>query len=123
MGLQVHGYPNLFTVGAPLASSTAFCNVPICVQQQSEWITDCIRFMTDSNYTVIEATKSAQDDWVEFHDQTASATMLAKINSWYTGGNVPGKPRRVIGYMGGVGKYRQLCDEVASEGYRGFEMR
>lgn len=27
MGLQVHGYPNLFTTGAPLAPSAALCNM------------------------------------------------------------------------------------------------
>jgi cation diffusion facilitator CzcD-associated flavoprotein CzcO len=27
MGLQIHGYPNLFTTGAPLAPSAALCNM------------------------------------------------------------------------------------------------
>ena len=25
-------------------------------------------------------------------------------------------------YVGGVATYRELCDEVAAEGYRGFEL-
>ena len=45
MGLQVHGYPNLFTTAAPLAPSAALCNMTTCLQQQTEWITDCIRYM------------------------------------------------------------------------------
>jgi cyclohexanone monooxygenase len=36
------------------------------------------------------------------------------------GANVPGKPRLFMPYVGGVGNYRVLCDETATEGYRGF---
>ena len=45
MGLQVHGYPNLFTTAVPLAPSAALCNMTTCLQQQAEWISDCIRHM------------------------------------------------------------------------------
>jgi acetone monooxygenase len=34
MGLQVHGYPNLFTTAAPLAPSAALCNMT-CLRQQT----------------------------------------------------------------------------------------
>jgi acetone monooxygenase (methyl acetate-forming) len=122
MGLQVHGYPNLFTVGAPLAPSAAFCNVTTCVQQQSEWIAQCIKFMKATPYTVIEPSAEAQDKWVSEHDEATAASMLTHMNSWYTGGNVPGKPRRVISYTGGVGTYRKLCEDVAASGYEGFVM-
>jgi len=123
MGLQVHGYPNMFTVGAPLAPSAAFCNVPTCLQQQTEWITRCIRFMQRENYAVVEPSKQAQDGWVKQHDEATSTSMLSRTDSWYTGSNVPGKPRRVIAYTGGVGTYRKLCDEIAEKRYEGFEMR
>jgi cation diffusion facilitator CzcD-associated flavoprotein CzcO len=123
MGLQVNGYPNMFTAGAPLAPSAAFCNVPTCIQQQTEWITGCIKFMQSRNYTEVEASKRAEDDWVAAHDEATANSLIARVNSWYTGSNVPGKQRRVISYTGGVGTYRKLCDEVAANGYRGFEMR
>ena len=123
MGLQVHGYPNMFTAGAPLAPSAAFCNAPTCLQQQTEWITGCIKYMLSKNYTVAEASKQAEDDWVSLHDEATANSLIARTQSWYTGSNVPGKQRRVISYTGGVGTYRKLCDEIASNGYRGFEMR
>ena len=123
MGLQVNGYPNMFTAGAPLAPSAAFCNVPTCMQQQTEWITGCIKFMRERKYTEVEASKRAEDDWVKAHDEATADSMIARVNSWYTGSNVPGKQRRVISYTGGVGTYRKLCDEIAAAGYRGFEMR
>jgi cation diffusion facilitator CzcD-associated flavoprotein CzcO len=122
MGLQVHGYPNLFTTAVPLAPSAALCNMTTCLQQQVEWIDDCIRYMRSKGVKVVEPTKEAEDGWVAHHDEIANATLIAKTNSWYLGSNVEGKPRRVLSYCGGVGAYRQKCDEVAANGYQGFAM-
>ncbi|WP_375785889.1 flavin-containing monooxygenase [Bradyrhizobium sp. Pha-3] len=123
MGLQVHGYPNLFTTAVPLAPSAALCNMTTCLQQQVEWIADCIKYLRGKNLNVIEPTRDAEDQWVAHHDETANATLIAKTNSWYLGSNVEGKPRRVLSYCGGVGTYRQKCDEVAASGYQGFAMQ
>lgn len=120
LGMQVHGYPNLFMTGAPLSPSAALCNMTTCLQQQTEWITECIRSLNAGGKTVIEPTAEAEDAWVRHHDETAGQTLIAKTNSWYVGSNVPGKPRRVLSYTGGVGTYRQKCLEVAEAGYEGF---
>ncbi len=122
MGLAVHGYPNMFTTGAPLAPSAALCNMTTCLQQQTEWITGCIVYMRRNSVDVIEASEALQAEWVEHHDELANATLLAKTNSWYMGSNVEGKPRRLLSYIGGVGQYRQKCSEIAAAGYRGFIM-
>ncbi len=122
MGLQVHGYPNLFTTAVPLAPSAALCNMTTCLQQQTEWIADCIAYMRKQERKVIEATAEAEEAWVQHHDETANQTLIAKTTSWYLGSNVPGKPRRVLSYTGGVGTYRQKCAEVAENGYQGFDL-
>ncbi|NPV19717.1 flavin-containing monooxygenase [Bradyrhizobium aeschynomenes] len=122
MGLQVHGYPNLFTTAVPLAPSAALCNMTTCLQQQVEWIDDCIKYMRSKDLKVIEPTRETEDGWVAHHDEIANATLIAKTNSWYLGSNIEGKPRRVLSYCGGVGAYRQKCDEVAASGYQGFAM-
>ncbi|MCD2099822.1 NAD(P)/FAD-dependent oxidoreductase [Rhodococcus rhodochrous] len=122
MGLMVHGYPNMLTTGAPLAPSAALCNMTTCLQQQTEWITECIRHMREHGYTVIEPTVEGEDEWVAHHDETANATLISKTNSWYNGANVPGKPRRVLSYTGGVGTYRELTLAAAAAGYKGFQL-
>ena len=122
MGLQVHGYPNLFTTGAPLAPSAALCNMTTCLQQQAEWISDCIGYMRDRDLNVCEPTREAEDQWIEHHEEVAAATLVTKTNSWYMGSNVEGKPRRLLSYIGGVGTYRQKCDEAAARHYAGFAM-
>ena len=122
LGMQKFGFPNLFMTGAPLAPSAALCNMTTCLQQQTEWIADCIRHLNRAGLTVIEPTAEGEDAWVKHHDETANATLIAKTNSWYTGSNVPGKPRRVLSYTGGVGTYRAKCAEIADAGYTGFAM-
>jgi cyclohexanone monooxygenase/acetone monooxygenase len=94
-----------------------------CLQQQTEWISDCIRYMRERNLTVCEPTQALEESWVAHHDETASANLISKTVSWYLGSNVPGKPRRVLSYTGGVGTYRQKCAEVAASGYQGFAMQ
>jgi len=118
-GLQVHGYPNLFTVAGPLAPATAFCNMTTCLQQQVDWISDCIGWLRDNGKTTIEPTVEKQDEWVAHHDEVSNQTLLVKTNSWYTGANIEGKPRRLLSYLG-AGTYKQICDEVAASGYAGF---
>ncbi|HMM76476.1 MAG TPA: NAD(P)/FAD-dependent oxidoreductase [Gammaproteobacteria bacterium] len=122
-GLQIHGYPNLFTTGAPLAPSAALCNMTTCLQQQTEWITAFIAHLRQQGKQIAEASKELEDHWVAHHDEVANATLVTKTNSWYMGSNVEGKPRRLLSYIGGVGQYRQKCEELAARQYAGFELR
>lgn len=120
MGLMVHGYPNMLTTGIPLAPAAALCNMPTCLQQQTEWITELVQFMRANGHGVVEPTAEGEAAWVEHHDAVTQATLLAKTNSWYNGANVPGKPRgRVLSYLG-VGDFRERAAEVAAAGYKGF---
>ncbi len=122
MGLAVHGYPNLLTTAVPLAPSAALCDMTTCLQQQTEWIADAIKHVREQGRSVLEATKEGEDAWVAHHEETSGATLIANTTSWYLGSNVPGKPRRVLSYTGGVGTYRRKCEEVASSGYPGFRI-
>ena len=70
--------------------------------------------------TVVEPTKEGEDAWVAHHEEVASATLVPSTHSWYMGSNVPGKPRRLLSYIGGVGAYRERCDQEAAAGYPSF---
>ncbi len=122
MGLQVHGYPNLFTVGAPLAPAAALCNMTTCLQQQAGWIADAIGYVRSKGLKVMEPTAEKEAQWVQHHDDIANATLLTKTDSWYMGSNIPGKPRRLLSYAGGVNVYKQACEDVKSSGYAGFSL-
>jgi acetone monooxygenase (methyl acetate-forming) len=122
MGMQIHGYPNLFSTASPLAPTAALCNMTTCLQAQVDWVTDCIAHARNNGKTVVEATKEFEDAWVKHHDETANQTLVAKTHSWYMGSNVEGKPRRLLSYIGGVGNFHRQCDEQAAQGYPGFSM-
>lgn len=122
LGLQVHGYPNLFTTGAPLAPAAALCNMTTCLQHQVDWITGCIRYLKAQGLNEIEPTEQMENDWISYHDGFANATLMSKTDSWYMGSNVPGKQRRMLSFAGGVGTYHQKCEELAIRGYPGFVM-
>ena len=36
------------------------------------------------------------------------------------GANIPGKPRVFLPYIGGVGTYNEICNDVVRDGWRGF---
>lgn len=123
LGLQVAGFPNMFTVTGP-GSPSVLCNMPVAIEQHVEWIRDCIAHVKDSDISTIEATESSMDGWVSHVNETADATLLPKAtHSWYLGANIPGKPRVFMPYAGGMTKYRDICNEVAADNYRGFELR
>jgi hypothetical protein len=72
---------------------------------------------------VVEAVDTAEKEWTDHVRAVSDGTLLPRADSFYLGANVPGKPRVFMPYVGGVGPYRQKCDEVARLGYAGFELR
>src|SRR5690606_10651120 len=44
LGLQMAGFPNLFTVTGP-GSPSVLCNMPVCIEQHVDWIADCLRHL------------------------------------------------------------------------------
>ena len=66
--------------------------------------------------------RDAEDKWVAHVNEVAHTTLYPQANSWYMGANVPGKPQIFMPYIGGVGLYRQICNDVAAKGYEGFAM-
>lgn len=120
LGLQVAGFPNLFTITGP-GSPSVLCNMPVAIEQHVEWITDCIDWMRARGHRRIETTEAAMADWVAQVNAAANATLLPRAkSSWYLGANVPGKPRVFMPYAGGMLRYRKICQAVADDGYRGF---
>ena len=120
LGLQVTGFPNLFTVTGP-GSPSVLCNMPVAIEQHAEWITDCIAYMRENGIERIEARPEAMDQWVDQVNAAANATLLPLAkHSWYLGANVPGKPRVFMPYAGGMTHYRQICADIAARNYEGF---
>jgi cyclohexanone monooxygenase len=123
LGLAVAGFPNLFTVQGPGSPSAATNFVAAC-EQHVEWIGDCIAYLRANGIRTIEALPTAQQEWIDHTTALVAPTVLVhpSCNSWYNGGNVPGKKRMYMGYTGGIPEYRRRCDEIAAGGYTGFKL-
>jgi cation diffusion facilitator CzcD-associated flavoprotein CzcO len=53
LGLQIAGFPNLFTVTGP-GSPSVLCNMPVAIEQHADWIADCIAHMRTHGLKRIE---------------------------------------------------------------------
>jgi cation diffusion facilitator CzcD-associated flavoprotein CzcO len=122
LGLQIAGFPNLFTITGP-GSPSVLVNMPVAIEHHVDWIADCIEHMRRHGKTRVEATEAAQDAWVEHVAEVAKFSLFSRANTWYTGANIPGKPRVVMPYTGGQPLYRERCEAVVRAGYEGFEFR
>lgn len=123
LGVAVAGFPNLFTVQGP-GSPSAATNFVAALEQHVEWIGECIAHLRGNGIRTIEAMATAQQEWIDHATSLVAPTVLVhpSCNSWYNGGNVPGKKRMYMGYTGGIPEYRRRCDEIAAGGYTGFKL-
>ena len=119
LGLQVAGFPNMFTITGP-GSPSVLSNMPVAIEQHIEWIADCIEYLRERGIETAEADLDAEDAWVSHVNEVAETTLFMLANSWYLGANIPGKPRVFMPYAGGLGTYREKCEEIAENGYEGF---
>jgi cyclohexanone monooxygenase len=121
LGIAVAGFPNLFTITGP-GSPSVLSNMIVSIEQHVDWIADCLVYLDRQGHATIEPTAEAQEAWVRHVDEVGHMTLYPLAPSWYMGANIPGKPRIFMPYIGGVGVYRQKCDEVAAKGYEGFTL-
>jgi cyclohexanone monooxygenase len=119
LGLAVAGFPNLFVIAGP-GSPSVLSNMVVSIEQHVEWIAQCLRHLERNSLSAIEALPDSEADWVEHVNTLADRTLYPLARSWYSGDNIPGKPRVFMPYVGGVHKYRERCEQVAADGYRGF---
>src|SRR5690625_961849 len=77
LGLQVAGFPNLFTVQGP-GSPSAATNFVAALEQHVEWIGDCIAYLPANRYRSIEASPTAQTECIEHTSSLVAPTVLVR---------------------------------------------
>jgi cyclohexanone monooxygenase/phenylacetone monooxygenase len=92
----------------------------VSIEQHVEWIRDLITQMRERDLHRADVLFDAEERWVAEVADLAAQTLFPLAKSWYLGDNVEGKPRTFLVYLGGVGRYRDICDDVAANNYRGF---
>ena len=122
LGLQIEGFPNMFTLVGP-HNAASFCNIPRCIEQNVDWMADLMTRVKVDGLNRIESTAEAEEEWTEHVHLMAQRMLFSKTNSWFTGinSNIEGRDQRsVLLYAGGAPGYRDKCDEVAAADYAGM---
>ncbi|EAQ02025.1 steroid monooxygenase [Pseudooceanicola batsensis HTCC2597] len=120
LGMAIQGFPNLFTTAA-VNGPSALANFILLNEQNVNWINDLLDYMDANGFDTVEATEEAENKWLDRIALLASRSLMPKANTWYTGTNIPGKPRTFPMYAGGLGRYTEDCQLVAQNGYEGFD--
>ena len=121
LGLMATEFPNFFMITGP-GSPSVLSNMMVSIEQHVEWVTDTLVHMRDNGFDTIEPTPTAEEGWVRHGSDFANISLMKDTNSWYMGANVPGKPRVMLPYLGGVDGYRRICNEVVENDYLGFTL-
>lgn len=119
LGLMSEAFPNLFMITGP-GSPSVKGNMINSLEQHVDLVVDTMLHMRDQGLEIIEPERTAEDEWVDHVQVVAHKTLFPQANSWYMGANIPGKPRLFMPYIAGVGSYRQTCEKIVAEGYKGF---
>jgi cation diffusion facilitator CzcD-associated flavoprotein CzcO len=118
LGLTINGFPNLFMIHGP-GSPGVFYNMPLGAERQLDWIGNCMRHLREQGMGTIEPTTDSEEAWGNEVTGIASFTLFPRTDSWWTGANIPGKPRGFSAYLGGSLYYQRISD-VADKDYAGF---
>ncbi|OHB31167.1 MAG: cyclopentanone 1,2-monooxygenase [Phenylobacterium sp. RIFCSPHIGHO2_01_FULL_69_31] len=122
LGMASAGFPNLLFLYGP-QSPSGFCNGPTCAELQGDWVLEFLKHMRDAGVSRFEATPAAEQTWKDHVEAVGAMTLFPLADSWYMGANIPGKPRELLNYPGGVPMYLQMCQASAANGYEGFLLR
>jgi len=76
-----------------------------------------VSFVRNRGSQAIEPSREAEAGWGQHHDEKAAEALVTKTDSWYTGTNIEGKPRRLLAYIGGVPEYQAHCDQERDSGF------
>jgi cyclohexanone monooxygenase len=118
LGLTIGGFPNLFMLHGP-GSPGVFYNMPLGAERQMSWIGDCMRRLREKGLSAVEPTAESEEAWGREVSAIANATLFPRTDSWWTGANIPGKPRYFSAHLIGSLYYHRISD-VAAKDYEGF---
>ncbi len=117
MGVFVADFPNMFMITGPQAP---FANLPTSIEQNIQYIVDCIKKMEREGYALCEPKQEAETAWVaetaDIHRQTLMA-QGDKVHSWMMGANLENRKPRVLIYFGGANVYYDKLRASADAGF------
>jgi len=122
LGTMVHGFPNLFLPSSAMSPSV-LSNMATLAEQQVDFIFDTIEWLDAHGRPLLHPLPASQEQWREEtlrYAQRRPGALTTK--SWYSGANIPGKPRVFMVYTGGFKRYNETCYRELEGGFPGYEL-
>ncbi|MET0449122.1 MAG: NAD(P)/FAD-dependent oxidoreductase [Aeromicrobium sp.] len=119
-GMMLNGFPNLYMICGPGGPNTA-ANVPALAELESEWIVDVITTTQVDGVRAVDPLAEEQVAWTARVEETAQMTLFPSHDTWYTGRNVPGKPKIFPTFTLGTATYFDIIEGLVPEGLTGLE--
>jgi cation diffusion facilitator CzcD-associated flavoprotein CzcO len=124
LGVQSHGFPNLFTLAGPQGGSVS-TNFPRGIEDIVNWVTGLMVTLRDKGIQRVEPQEDAVAAWQKEVRDLYQMTLFHTAKSWFTGynSNLEGRDGiRYLIYNGGSPRYRRRLEEVAENDYAGFDL-
>jgi cyclohexanone monooxygenase len=122
LGTMVHGFPNLFLPSSAMSPSV-LSNMATLAEQQVDFIFDTIDWLDQHGRPLLHPLSKSQELWREETLRYAARRPGAlSTKSWYSGANVPDKPRVFMVYCGGFKRYNETCYGELEDGFPGYEI-
>jgi cation diffusion facilitator CzcD-associated flavoprotein CzcO len=118
LGVQTHGFPNLFFPGGPHAAAG---NNPRYNGDQVDFVTDLLVYARDHGFEVIDVTERAEERWTSMVNRGAASSSFGE-SSYFFGTNIPGKPVSYLLNSGGRPKLFSVIAQELANDYGSFEM-
>ncbi|MFB9858785.1 hypothetical protein, partial [Paenarthrobacter aurescens] len=96
-------------------------NIPRATQLQVDFVTELLSHTHHHDIVRVEAEEEAAHAWTD-HVAEAAATRLVADSSWFIGGNIPGKKKETLIYMGGLPSMRESLQQAAAAGFEGLTL-
>lgn len=122
LGTMVHGFPNLFLPSSAMSPSV-LSNMATLAEQQVDFIFDTIEWLNQRGQPLLHPLPESQEHWrketLRYAERRPGALTT---KSWYSGANIPGKPRLFMVYCGGFKRYNETCYGELENGFPGYEL-
>lgn len=122
LGLMTAGFPNLFFLYGP-QGPTSFCTGPVCAEVQGNWIVHTLTYLRDHAVQELDPTVESEQDWRALVNRLGETTLIPETESEYMGTNIPGKPKEMLNYFGGLSDYLKRINGSVMQGFPGFNLK
>jgi cyclohexanone monooxygenase len=120
LGTMVHGFPNLFLPSSAMSPSV-LSNMATLAEQQIDFIFESINWLEQNGRSGLHPQPASQEAWRDETFRYAGRRPGAlTTKSWYSGANIPGKPRVFMVYCGGFNRYNEKCLAEIQNGFPSY---